>query len=136
MKAGKPETRERKDRHRRQDHLRARQPLLHAGSLTPPRRQRAKSRCVSEETDACGQCAQGAGDDRRVTSKATRALVDRVLKEAGGRQNILVINDEAHHAYRIFRQDQVRGCTARQDEDDENAEEEAASPHFSYWRVA
>jgi type III restriction enzyme len=29
------------------------------------------------------------------------ALVDRVLKEAGGRQNILVINDEAHHAYRI-----------------------------------
>ncbi len=29
------------------------------------------------------------------------ALVDRVLGRAGGKQNILVINDEAHHAYRI-----------------------------------
>lgn len=29
------------------------------------------------------------------------ALVNRVLKEVGGKQNILVLNDEAHHAYRI-----------------------------------
>jgi type III restriction enzyme len=27
--------------------------------------------------------------------------VNRVLKEVGGKQNILVLNDEAHHAYRI-----------------------------------
>jgi type III restriction enzyme len=31
------------------------------------------------------------------------ALVNRVLKRAGGKQNILVFNDEAHHAYRIQR---------------------------------
>ncbi len=29
------------------------------------------------------------------------ALVNRVLGRAGGKQNILVVNDEAHHAYRI-----------------------------------
>jgi type III restriction enzyme len=33
------------------------------------------------------------------------ALVNRVLKRAGGKQNILVLNDEAHHAYRIQRAD-------------------------------
>ena len=33
------------------------------------------------------------------------ALVGHVLQEAGGKQNILVLNDEAHHAYRI-RQEQ------------------------------
>jgi type III restriction enzyme len=33
------------------------------------------------------------------------ALVNRVLKRAGGKQNILVLNDEAHHAYRIHRAD-------------------------------
>jgi type III restriction enzyme len=33
------------------------------------------------------------------------ALVNRVLKEVGGKQNILVLNDEAHHAYRIQRAD-------------------------------
>ena len=32
------------------------------------------------------------------------ALVNRVLgREVGGKQNILVFNDEAHHAYRIRR---------------------------------
>jgi type III restriction enzyme len=29
-----------------------------------------------------------------------RAFCNRVLKELGGKQNILIINDEAHHAYR------------------------------------
>jgi type III restriction enzyme len=34
------------------------------------------------------------------------ALVNRILgREVGGKQNILVINDEAHHAYRIQRAD-------------------------------
>jgi type III restriction enzyme len=41
------------------------------------------------------------------------AVVSRVLREAGGKQNILVLNDEAHHAYRI-----------RKDEPDEDEEDE------------
>jgi type III restriction enzyme len=32
--------------------------------------------------------------------ESDRAFCNRVLKELGGKQNILVINDEAHHAYR------------------------------------
>jgi type III restriction enzyme len=61
---------------------------------------------------------------RRIESDG--ALVDRVLKDAGGRQNILVINDEAHHAYRIppklDEQDDDQPDT-----DDEDAEEAEAS---------
>ena len=46
------------------------------------------------------------------------ALINRVLgREIGGKQNILVINDEAHHAYRIWR-DEKDG-----DEEEEEAEE-------------
>ncbi|MBI3028452.1 MAG: DEAD/DEAH box helicase family protein [Candidatus Rokubacteria bacterium] len=47
------------------------------------------------------------------------ALVGRVLgKEVGGKGNILVLNDEAHHAYRIRRLDD----TSEVEEDDELAE--------------
>jgi type III restriction enzyme len=45
--------------------------------------------------------------------ESDRALVNRVLgREVGGKQNILVFNDEAHHAYRIRRPEA--------DEDEEN----------------
>ena len=45
--------------------------------------------------------------------KSDRALVKRILgREVGGKQNILVLNDEAHHAYRI-----------RKDEPDEEEED-------------
>ena len=44
------------------------------------------------------------------------ALVNRVLKDAtSGKSNILVLNDEAHHAYRI------RNAAQETDEDDEEA---------------
>jgi type III restriction enzyme len=33
--------------------------------------------------------------------ESDRALVNRVLRAAGGKQNLLVFNDEAHHAYRV-----------------------------------
>ena len=47
--------------------------------------------------------------EKRVESDT--ALVNRIIgREAGGKQNILVMNDEAHHAYRIKR---------RVDEDDQ-----------------
>jgi type III restriction enzyme len=47
------------------------------------------------------------------------ALVNRVLKDAAsGKGNILILNDEAHHAYRI------RNAAEENDQDDEEAEEE------------
>lgn len=46
------------------------------------------------------------------------ALINRVLgREIGGKQNILVMNDEAHHAYRIRRDD------GNGDDDEEESEE-------------
>lgn len=59
----------------------------------------------SEETDDAGNVVRA---EVRVTRwiESDTALVDRVLKEAGGRQNIMVINDEAHHAI-AFRPSQM-----------------------------
>ena len=46
--------------------------------------------------------------------ESDKALVDRVLnRDVGGKRNILVLNDEAHHAYRI-----------RRDEPDEDEDED------------
>ena len=52
--------------------------------------------------------------DRYVESDA--ALVNKVLQNVGGKQNILVFNDEAHHAYRIRKE-------ADDDSDDDDADE-------------
>ena len=64
------------------------------------------------------------GSPRKVKVEATRyvesdgALVNRVIgREVGGKQNLLVLNDEAHHAYRIPPQE------ADEDGDDEDEEE-------------
>lgn len=89
-------------------------------------------RVRSEETDA-------AGNVRKAEVTVTRyiesdgALVDRVLKEAGGRQNILVINDEAHHAYRIPPKiDDVDDDQLEDDEEDAE-EEEASRKEATVW---
>lgn len=53
------------------------------------------------------------------------ALVNRVLgREVGGKQNILVFNDEAHHAYRIRRPE------AEETEEDTFGEEEESEEFF------
>jgi len=51
---------------------------------------------INEEPDGSGALVW---ETRRVESNT--ALVNRVLADAPGKRNILVINDEAHHAYRI-----------------------------------
>ena len=38
---------------------------------------------------------------KKLGSESDRAFTDRVLKDLGPCKNVLVINDEAHHAYRI-----------------------------------
>jgi type III restriction enzyme len=59
------------------------------------------------EIEVLREDTDGAGAVWRALIRATRftesdaAMVERVLGRAGGKQNILVINDEAHHAYRI-----------------------------------
>ena len=52
------------------------------------------------------------------------ALVNRILgREIGGKQNILVMNDEAHHAYRIKREEP-------DEEEEDFGEEEEAEEFF------
>ncbi len=55
---------------------------------------------VQAETDGSGNVVKALVRSTRYVESDT-ALVNRILGRAGGKQNILVINDEAHHAYRI-----------------------------------
>lgn len=60
---------------------------------------------VGEELDARGEVKCYLVEAERWVESDT-ALVNRVLdREVRGRRNILVFNDEAHHAYRIRRED-------------------------------
>jgi type III restriction enzyme len=53
------------------------------------------------------------------------ALINRILgRNVGGKKNVLVMNDEAHHAYRIKREE------ADEDEEDEFGETEEAEEFF------
>jgi type III restriction enzyme len=74
---------------------------------------------LEEERDKDGNLKKVlVADTRHVESDA--ALVQRVLgREIGGKQNILVFNDEAHHAYRIRRQEPEEGETDLFGEDEE-----------------
>lgn len=73
------------------------------------------------------------GSLKQVRVSATRyvesdtALVQRVLgREVGGKQNILVMNDEAHHAYRIIKeQDEQEEDLFGEDEEAEEFYKEA-----------
>jgi type III restriction enzyme len=60
---------------------------------------------VGQERDARGDVKWYLVEVERWIESDT-AVVNRVLdREAGGKQNILVFNDEAHHAYRIRREE-------------------------------
>ena len=75
-----------------------------------------KIRIVGDEKDEQGRVSKALVERTRWLESDT-ALIERVLgREVGGKQNILVFNDEAHHAYRIR--------TAEESEDGEEREEE------------
>ncbi len=58
---------------------------------------------LEEESDASGNLKRVFIEAERYVESDT-AVVNRVLgRQVGGKQNILVFNDEAHHAYRIRR---------------------------------
>lgn len=60
---------------------------------------------LSEERDSSGHLRKAKIESVRYVESDT-AFVNRLLgREVGNKQNILVINDEAHHAYRIRREE-------------------------------
>lgn len=78
-----------------------------------------------------GEERDGRGNLRRVRVESVKyvesdtAWINRVLgREVGGKQNILVFNDEAHHAYRIRRPEPEEG------EEDLFGEEEESEEFF------
>ena len=78
-----------------------------------------------------GEIRNKEGDLLKVTVESVRylesdtSLVNRILgREVGGKQNILVMNDEAHHAYRIRREE------ADEEEVETFGEEEDAEVFF------
>jgi type III restriction enzyme len=73
---------------------------------------------LSEEKDKDGSLKRVRIESYRYV-ESDAAVVNRVIgKEVGGKQNILVFNDEAHHAYRI------RQPENGEDEEDEDETEE------------
>ena len=81
----------------------ARHALPDAGGLRAAGGGRAARRCSTRNATSDGNLKKVARRAVRYVESDT-ALVNRMLgREVGGKQNILVMNDEAHHAYRIRR---------------------------------
>ncbi|BFU95288.1 MAG: hypothetical protein NTNFB02_20100 [Nitrospira sp.] len=79
---------------------------------------------LGEERETDGSLKKVTVESRRYVESDT-ALVNRILgREVGGKQNILVMNDEAHHAYRIVREERD------EDEADLFGEDEEAEDFF------
>ncbi len=80
---------------------------------------------ISEERDKTGALKKAKVESVRYVESDT-ALIARVLgKDVGGKQNILVMNDEAHHAYRILKDEP--------DPDEEEDEEEEFFKEATVW---
>ena len=96
--------------------------------LTPEEYERQKAagqlEVVGEERDEQGNLKRARVRSYRYVKSET-ALVNDVLKAVGGKQNILVFNDEAHHAYRI-----------RQPEGDETEEENGDGADEEFYKEA
>src|SRR5208283_4324850 len=79
---------------------------------------------LAEDRDKDGNLKKVQVESVRYVESDT-ALVNRILgREVGGKQNILVMNDEAHHAYRIKR------AEAGEAEDEDFGETEEAEEFF------
>lgn len=82
---------------------------------------------LSEDRDKEGNLKKVVVESLRYVESDT-ALVNRLLgREVGGKRNILVMNDEAHHAYRIRREepDEDEGEAFGEEEDAEDFFKEA-----------
>ncbi len=82
---------------------------------------------IEEERDKQGVLKKVRVESVRYVESDT-ALINRLLgREVGGKQNILVMNDEAHHAYRIKREepDEEEGDLFGEEDDAEDFFQEA-----------
>jgi type III restriction enzyme len=78
---------------------------------------------IEEKRDREGHLAKVVVESARYVESDT-ALVARILgREVGGKQNILVFNDEAHHAYRIPQEAPAEDEAAEDEEEREELEE-------------
>lgn len=81
---------------------------------------------LSEERDKQGNLKKVEIEAVRYVESDT-ALLNRILgREVGGKQNILILNDEAHHAYRIRREADENG----EDDDEEDADNQEEDDYF------
>ncbi len=79
---------------------------------------------LNEEFEKDGTLKKVTVESRRYVESDT-ALVNRIVgREVGGKQNILLMNDEAHHAYRIVREERD------EEEEDLFGEDEEAEEFF------
>ena len=79
---------------------------------------------LDEEIDKDGTLRKVTVESRRYVESDTTFLNRLLGREVGGKQNILIMNDEAHHAYRIIRE------SKDEDEEDLFGEEEDAEDFF------
>src|SRR5215213_1443265 len=79
---------------------------------------------LKEERDNSGVLVRVKVESVRYV-KSDTALIAEVLRDIGGKKNLLVMNDEAHHAYRIRRDEPEEDL-----EEDMFGEEEEASEFF------
>jgi type III restriction enzyme len=82
---------------------------------------------IEEERDKDGSLKRVKVESTRYVESDT-ALINRVIgREVGGKQNILVLNDEAHHAYRIKREE------PDPDEEDDDEEQDYFFQEATVW---
>jgi type III restriction enzyme len=82
---------------------------------------------LEEERDRQGVLKKVRVESKRYVESDT-ALVNRILgREIGGKQNILVMNDEAHHAYRIGREEPDEDDLFEDDTEDPEYDEQEAT---------
>ena len=82
---------------------------------------------LDEKRDDAGNLLKVQVESTRYVESDT-ALVERILgREVGGKQNILVFNDEAHHAYRI------RQAESEEDDDSDDEEVEELNKEATVW---
>jgi type III restriction enzyme len=79
---------------------------------------------LKEERDKSGELVRVKVESVRYV-KSDTALIAEVLRDIGGKKNLLVMNDEAHHAYRIRRDEPEEEL-----EEDMFGEEEEATEFF------
>ncbi len=79
---------------------------------------------IKEERDNSGALKRVKVESSRYV-KSDTALIGEVLRDIGGKKNLLVMNDEAHHAYRIRRDEPEEEL-----EEDMFGEEEEAAEFF------